>query len=185
MWVVGWARNQQPTTYNRLPTIPMQAIIFCGIQGAGKTTFYLERFFATHVRISMDMLRTRRREELLLKACIEGKTQFVVDNTNPTIVERAVYIAPARAAGFRIVGYYFAAKPTEAMERNARRAGAAQVPVPGLLGTYKRLQIPSLAEGFDELHYVRNTEGCGFVCEPWREDALPVVTDVAPPRGDT
>jgi len=51
----------------------MQAIIFTGIQAAGKTSFYLERFFRTHVRINLDMLRTRHREWLLLNACIEAK----------------------------------------------------------------------------------------------------------------
>ncbi len=45
----------------------MEEVIFCGIQASGKTTFYRERFFDTHVRISLDLLRTRRREQLLLE----------------------------------------------------------------------------------------------------------------------
>lgn len=28
----------------------MEAIIFVGIQGAGKSTFYRDRFFNTHIR---------------------------------------------------------------------------------------------------------------------------------------
>ena len=40
----------------------MQAVILCGLQGAGKTTLYRDRFLATHVRISLDLLRTRARE---------------------------------------------------------------------------------------------------------------------------
>ncbi|MEL6944740.1 MAG: ATP-binding protein, partial [Bacteroidota bacterium] len=36
----------------------MQAILFIGIQASGKSTFYKERFFNTHVRISMDLLNT-------------------------------------------------------------------------------------------------------------------------------
>lgn len=32
----------------------MEAVIFVGIQASGKTSFYLERFFETHVRISRD-----------------------------------------------------------------------------------------------------------------------------------
>ena len=47
----------------------MEAVIFVGIQGSGKTTLYRERFFDTHVRISLDMVRTREREQLLLAAC--------------------------------------------------------------------------------------------------------------------
>jgi len=148
----------------------MEAIILCGIQGSGKSTFFQRRFFETHVRINMDMLRTRHRELLLLNACILGKTQFVSDNTNPTAEDRARYIAPARQAGFRIIGYYFAANVTQALERNAAREGLAKVPPAGLLGTYKRLQIPRKTEGFDELYYVR-AEGGEFVVESWRDDA--------------
>lgn len=61
----------------------MEAILFIGIQASGKTTFYKERFFKTHIRVNLDMLKTRHRESLLLKACIEMKQPFVVDNTNP------------------------------------------------------------------------------------------------------
>ena len=77
-----------------------EAVIFTGVQAAGKSTFYRERFFETHVRINMDMLRTRRRERLLLDACLAGRQPFVVDNTNVLAAERARYIEPARAAGF-------------------------------------------------------------------------------------
>jgi hypothetical protein len=73
----------------------MQAVIFCGIQGTGKSTFYLRRFFDTHVRINLDMLRTRHREWQLVRASVEAKQPFVVDNTNPTAAERARYILPA------------------------------------------------------------------------------------------
>jgi len=40
----------------------VEAVIFMGLQGAGKSTFYRERFFATHLRISLDMLKTRHRD---------------------------------------------------------------------------------------------------------------------------
>jgi len=83
----------------------MEAVIFIGIQGSGKTTFFRERFFDTHVRINLDMLRTRRREALLFKCCLEAGQRFVVDNTNPTPQDRRRYIEPARAKGFRVIGY--------------------------------------------------------------------------------
>ncbi|HKV47878.1 MAG TPA: AAA family ATPase, partial [Candidatus Acidoferrales bacterium] len=83
----------------------MEGVIFVGVQGSGKTTFYKERFADTHVRISLDMLRTRRREELLLDACVQGKQSFVIDNTNPLPSDRARYIVPARTAGFQVMAY--------------------------------------------------------------------------------
>ena len=60
----------------------MEAVILVGIQASGKTTFYRERFFETHVRLSLDMLRTRHRERLLVAACVAAQQPFVVDNTN-------------------------------------------------------------------------------------------------------
>ena len=44
----------------------MEAVILVGIQAAGKSTFYRERFFGSYVQISLDLLRTRHRERSLL-----------------------------------------------------------------------------------------------------------------------
>ena len=40
----------------------MEMVLFVGIQATGKSSFYLERFFRTHVRINLDMLKTHHRE---------------------------------------------------------------------------------------------------------------------------
>jgi predicted kinase len=146
----------------------MQAILFCGIQASGKSTFYCQRLLNSHVRISLDLLRTRHREALLLKFCLDTQAKFVVDNTNPTAAERQRYIGPARAAGYAVVGYYFSSSAGEAMLRNQQRPPAEQVPAVGIRGTRARLEIPSFAEGFDELYFVRIGEKGGFVVEPWQ-----------------
>lgn len=148
----------------------MEAVIFIGIQAAGKTSFYRERFFETHIRLSMDMLRTRHREQLLVRACVEAKQPFVIDNTNVRAEERACYIALARPARFRIVGYVFQAAPAEALARNELRVGKARIPEKGVLSTYKRFERPQLAEGFDQLLLVTLVPERGFVVEEWRED---------------
>ena len=148
----------------------MEAVIFCGVQATGKSTFFRERFFDTHVRINLDMLRTRHREALFLRACVEAKQPFVVDNTNPTAAERATYIAAALAGGFRVVGYYFACVLDAALERNDRRPLHQRVPRAGILGTYKRLELPSPAEGFDELNYVKWPQTGGFIIKAWRDE---------------
>ena len=143
----------------------MEAVIFVGIQAAGKSSFYKEQFFNTHLRINLDMLKTRHRERVLLRACIEMQQPFVVDNTNPTIEERARYIAPAKAAGFRVIGYYFQSSVPDCLARNDRRDPQERVPGKAIGGTAKRLQLPSLAEGFDALHYVRIDESGSFRVE--------------------
>jgi predicted kinase len=148
----------------------MQAVLFIGIQGAGKTTFYREQFFETHIRLSLDMLRTRRRLDLLLRACIEAKQPFVIDNTNPTVDERARFIAPARAARFRIVGYFFAVDLKTSLDRNERRDPRQRIPVPGIIATYRRLQPPSYDEGFDVLYRITIESPGTFTVRPWTDD---------------
>lgn len=147
----------------------MQAIIFTGIQAAGKSSFYRERFFHTHVRISLDMLKTRHRERLFLDACIEAKQSFVVDNTNPTSTQRSLYVASAKAAGFQVVGYYFRSQAAECLARNATRLDAERIPDKGILGACGRLEIPSPNQGFDELWYVRICDG-RFMVEEWKDE---------------
>ena len=143
----------------------MEAIVFTGIQASGTSTFYRERFFATHVRINLDMLRTRHRESLLLRACIEGQQRFVVDNTNPTAAERARYIVPAREAGFRIVGYVFPRDVGGSIRRNAARERHERVPPAAIGGTAKRLETPQYDEGYDALYVVRISSNGGFLVD--------------------
>lgn len=154
----------------RHSSLPPEAVVFCGLQASGKSSFYKERFFATHLRVSLDMLRTRRREATLLRTCIEMRQPFVVDNTNPTAEERARFIAPARAGGFRVVGYYFRSAPRDCVARNAARPEGERVPPAAIYGTSKRLQPPGLVEGFDALYTVRIDPEAGFVVEEWRDE---------------
>lgn len=148
----------------------MEAVIFVGLQAAGKSTFYRERFFATHLRLNLDMLRTRHRERRLLRVCVETNLRFVADNTNPTRAERAAYIGPAKAAGFRVIGYYFQSRFEDCQRRNAARPEGQRVPPAGLLGTAARMALPARDEGFDELFYVRIDPAGGFAVEGWADD---------------
>src|SRR5512140_1992417 len=145
----------------------MEAVILCGIQASGKTTFYRERFFDTHVRLSLDQLKTRSREQILLAACLNARQPFVVDNTNVTRAARAGYIAAAKAAGFRVTGYFFPADPKAAFARNRKRPGRAAIPPGGLFGTHKRLEPPLPDEGFDALYRVGFADDQGFVVSDW------------------
>lgn len=138
----------------------MEMLIFMGAQGAGKSTFYRERFFDTHVRVNLDMLRTRHRERMLLHACFEMKQRFVLDNTNPTRERRSGYISLARTHGFAVAGYCFQAPLDELRSRNAQRSGKARVPDVAILSTLKKFDPPNLDEGFDRLYRV-DVKGVG------------------------
>ena len=145
----------------------MEMAIFIGVQGCGKTSFYKEQFFSTHVRISLDLLRTRHREDRFLRVCIETGQRMVIDNTNPTRQDRASYLDRSRQAGFRAVGYYFQSKVADCLRRNALRL--ERVPDVAILATSKKLEIPSLDEDFDELRYVR-IDGRAFAVEEWNDE---------------
>ena len=144
----------------------MEAVVLCGVQGSGKTTLYRERFLATHVRVSLDLLRSREREAAFLRLCLDTRQPFVVDNTNPTAADRRRYVEPARAAGFRTIGYLVEVDAAEAFARNAARAGAARIPSGSVATTARAFQRPTLEEGFDELWHATAAPGGGWRIEP-------------------
>jgi predicted kinase len=147
----------------------MEAVIFCGIQATGKTSFYKAQFFRTHLRISLDQLNTRNKEQQFLETCLRTRHPFVVDNTNPTKADRAGYITLAKAHKFKVIGYYFQSKLTDALARNAQRSGKEYIPELGIKGTSKKLEIPSFEEGFDALYYVE-IAGDTFTLKEWENE---------------
>lgn len=145
----------------------MEAIIFIGIQASGKSQFYKERFIDSHIRINLDMLRTRNREKIFIQACIETKQSFVIDNTNPGVQDRAKYFNLLKDEDFKIKGYYFSSKLNDSIKRNIMRS--KPVPEIGIRGTYNKLVLPGLEEGFDELYYVK-IENNTFEVSPWNNE---------------
>jgi predicted kinase len=137
----------------------MELVIFVGLQGAGKTSFYRERFAATHVHVSKDLFPSPRdrsaRQRREIEAALGAGRSVVVDNTNPTPADRAPLVEHARMHGARVVCYWFEAAPAECLARNATRAGRARVPPAAIFATHGRLVAPTLDEGFDALYHVR------------------------------
>jgi predicted kinase len=144
----------------------MEAIVLCGVQGSGKTTLYRDRWLETHARVAMDLLRTRARERAFLELCLSTRQPFVVDATNPTPADRRRYVAPAQAAGFRVVGVLVEVDLDRALGRNDRRDARRRVPTAGVAGTGRRLLPPTPEEGFDELWHATSAPDGGWRVEP-------------------
>ena len=150
-----------------------ELVLFIGLQGSGKSSFYRARYAGTHDWVSKDRFPNnrnpaRRQRQLVTEALGAGRP-VVVDNTNPTRQDRAELIALARSLGARVVGYYFESRLADCLERNRQREGKARVPDLALYATRKRLCLPSADEGFDRLSYVRLLGEGRFEVLDWTE----------------
>ena len=143
------------------------AYIMIGIQGSGKSEF-CRRYLPDVTRVNLDTLKTRNNEKRLLEECHMKGCNYVVDNTNPTLEDRARYILPAKAEGYRVIGYFMQSRLQECIQRNNQRTGKEVVPPKAIAMTSNRLILPSKAEGFDELYFVSN-DGAEMTVSEWRD----------------
>lgn len=126
--------------------------ILIGIQASGKTTFCQE-YFGNFDIVSLDIMKTRKKEDKAINEIINSCKNIVIDNTNTTIEERKKYIDIAQQNGYKTVGIYFRSSIDECLKRNSQRRN--NVPLKGILATAKKLEQPSYSENFDELYYVK------------------------------
>jgi predicted kinase len=127
------------------------------LQASGKSSFYRARFADSHDLVSKDRFPNNRnparRQRQLVEEALPAGRSVVLDNTNPTVRERAELIALTHSFGAAVVGYYFESRLADCLERNRRREGKERVPDVALYATRNQLCRPSLAEEFDRLFY--------------------------------
>ena len=99
-------------------------IVLVGLQASGKSTFFRERFAATHEYVSKDLFPNNRdrnrRQARLIEAALSAGSPVVVDNTNPTPEDRRAIVELGREHGARIICYYF--EPLGAPKHRAKPA---------------------------------------------------------------
>jgi predicted kinase len=148
---------------------PLECVVLIGLPAAGKTTFYHRYFAATHRHISKDLWPNaagrEARQRRLLGETLAAGSSVVVDNTNPMASDRAPLIEIARRSGARVIGYFFDVTTREAVARNAGRSGPQKVPNVAIFTVAKRLQRPTLGEGFDQLFRLTLREDRTFTIE--------------------
>ena len=147
-------------------TSPPELVVLVGLQGAGKSTFYRERFAQTHAHVSGDLLRNnrrpaRRQQQLAGEALAQGRS-VVLDNTNASAATRAPYLELARRHKARAIAYFFTPDLEACLQRNASRTGRARVPAVALYATRKKLEPPAFAEGFARIFDAELSPGGGF-----------------------
>jgi predicted kinase len=146
----------------------LEMIIFIGIPASGKSTFYEQNFSETHTHISLDVLKTRNRENKMLEETFALGKSCVIDNTNVSIEERKKYIDAGKKHDYKVTGFYFRSAVDECRIRNNQRLGKKRVPSTALLNKAAHLERPSKEEGFDELYYVTLNNG-DFEVNPYKE----------------
>jgi predicted kinase len=151
----------------------MELVIFIGLQGSGKSTFYQMHFATTHEHVSKDLLRNNRqparRQLQLVEEALQAGRSVVVDNTNPAVKDRADLIHLGHQYNAEIIGYYFEEQVKKSLERNHQRSGKARVPDIAIFATAKKLVRPTDAEGFDKLFIVQTGDDFAFEIFEWQE----------------
>jgi predicted kinase len=149
-----------------MPTVA----VLVGLQASGKTTFCREVLGNAYVLVSKDRFPNARnrqgRQMRLIRQALDGGQDVAVDNTNPSPAEWQPLIQAARAAGARVVAYWFHPDLAGSMLRNAARLGRSRVPDVGIHATMARLERPRAADGFDAVLDVRFQAGGGFEVHP-------------------
>lgn len=153
-------------------SIEKTLVLMVGVQGSGKSTFYARYLAEDFVRVNLDTLKTRNRERLLIEECLASGKSYAVDNTNPTRADRERYIPAARERGYRVIGYLMQTGLEHCLARNRGREGKARVPDVAIYATARKLELPSLAEGFDELYLVENN-GSDMTIAPYESGRYP------------
>jgi predicted kinase len=173
------AENRRNTRQNAsVETSPIELIVFVGIPGSGKSTFFRLRLAETHIHVSLDNWRgkdnvrykERRAIEAGLREVAEGETGrrgVVVDNTNTTVNTRRRYLEYARAftaasgREVKVIACFFDADLESCLRRNRQRpvkppAGTPYFVPPHAIENFHRiLQLPTRAEGFEKIVRIR------------------------------
>lgn len=143
--------------------MPLELLIFVGLQAAGKSTYYRNHLAATHVHVSKDLMpnvrdKDARQQRMIVEALSAGRS-VAVDNTSPTPTARAPLIEIGHRLGARVVAVFFETVVKDAVARNRLREGKARVPDVAIYVAAKKLVMPTLEEGFDEVRAIAPIPG--------------------------
>lgn len=133
-------------------------MVLVGQQGAGKTTFYRERYAATHRLLSKDLMGGTDKDLRILKEIektAKAGQSVVIDNTNPTPAHRMRWVAAAEDLGMVPIAVWFdiptAVCKYRVATRNPGVSKSRRVDPIGFEVVRKNLSKPELDEGFVQI----------------------------------
>ena len=130
-----------------------ELVLFVGFPGCGKSTVF-KRFFAPagYVHVNRDTLKSKEKCLAAAESALRGGKSVVIDNTNPSVEDRAPYIAMAKKCGAKSIRYlHFDVPRSLANHLNIIRArlGITERVSSIAYNIFnKNFQPPSVAEGF-------------------------------------
>ena len=151
--------NTSKSSEHVLPDLtPIQnahLVIMIGSPASGKSTF-CNKYLQTHIHMSNDTFTgTATAFKKELEALLKSGKRVVIDNTNPTVEGRAKWITLARKYEVSCVGVYMQSTDNklyiEHMLELRDILGIQHVPIIALRTFYKKLEKPTITEGFDAL----------------------------------
>jgi protein-tyrosine phosphatase len=171
--------KHQKLLQKRAPNV----VMLVGLPGAGKSTFATKLVAASWNRISQDELGRQRCEELAGQYSKQKNGKVVLDRCNVQATERRHWLelmfantTPSSNKGSqnpRCVAVYFDVPLSVCVERVRSRtdhptirggtAGSERI----VRGFYERLQVPTAAEGFDQVQVIRSPEDAQQLLQSW------------------
>jgi hypothetical protein len=124
-----WCRRPDYSRADPIQKSSKEIIVLVGLQSSGKSSSYRTHFAATDAVVSKDRLRNNRRPQrrqmqFVEQALKEGRS-VAVDNTNPTVEDRAAIVELARR------GYAPRARRATSALRAHTGSGRGLAPAPG------------------------------------------------------
>jgi bifunctional polynucleotide phosphatase/kinase len=132
----------------------MEIVVLSGVPASGKSTLARTRF-ADYLRLNLDTLGSRSKEDRLIAEALEKRQSMVVDNTNTTARARSKYVVVAKRENIPIRAICIVCPLSLVLDRNSKRKGTKDfVAVGAIMRYHKFFEIPTTEEGFDSVEFV-------------------------------
>ena len=143
--------------FAELPIDSQELVLMVGRPASGKSSF-TRRYFVPkgYVQINRDTLLTPAKCQKETQKAIEEGKSVCVDNTNPKVVDRAVYIAMAKEKKINVRCFHFKtsleiASHLNFFRQNQTNGGVRRIPMVAYRTYNKYFEAPTKAEGIDEI----------------------------------
>ncbi|KAF9190919.1 hypothetical protein BGZ51_008068 [Haplosporangium sp. Z 767] len=124
----NWPKNVPLFSPTSTPLLPSsgtcEVIVFCGYPASGKSSFAKKHILPTgqYEYVNQDTLKTRDKCLKAVEESLKNTKAVVVDNTNPDVATRALYIALAQKYKVPVRCFLFVADKNLATHNNYFRA---------------------------------------------------------------